>query len=338
MQAPQQFKAYRTFQEDGVIRSRFVEMAPADLDPGDVLVKTKYSTINYKDALSYNGAGKIMRKYPTVAGIDMAGTVETSADPRFRHGDKVIVHAYDMGVAHDGGYAEYARVPADWVVRRSPDMTAFEAMTLGTAGYTAALAIELMQHNGLKPANGPVIVNGATGGVGSVAIDILSKLGYHVVALTGKADEETYLRSIGAAEIMDRQSLDLSKIRPLDKATWAGAVDNLGGDVLAWMLSTMKQWGTVASVGLAADAKLNTTVMPFILRGVQLLGINSSEGAMPLRQKLWDRLANEWKPSRVQAKVRTIDFAELPSHFDAFLKGMIRGRTVVRIGADLVGN
>jgi acrylyl-CoA reductase (NADPH) len=338
MQAPQQFKAYRTFQEDGVIRSRFVEMAPADLDPGDVLVKTKYSTINYKDALSYNGAGKIMRKYPTVAGIDMAGTVETSADPRFRHGDKVIVHAYDMGVAHDGGYAEYARVPADWVVRRSPHMTAFEAMTLGTAGYTAALAIELMQHNGLKPANGPVIVNGATGGVGSVAIDILSKLGYHVVALTGKADEEAYLRSIGAVEIMDRQSLDLSRIRPLDKATWAGAVDNLGGDVLAWMLSTMMQWGTVASVGLAADAKLNTTVMPFILRGVQLLGINSSEGAMPLRQKLWDRLANEWKPSRVQAKVRTIDFAELPSHFDAFLKGMIRGRTVVRIGADLVGN
>jgi acrylyl-CoA reductase (NADPH) len=338
MQAPQQFKAYRTFQEDGVIRSRFVEMAPADLDPGDVLVRTKYSTINYKDALSYNGAGKIMRKYPTVAGIDMAGTVETSADPRFRHGDKVIVHAYDMGVAHDGGYAEYARVPADWVVRRSPDMTAFEAMTLGTAGYSAALAIELMQHNGLAPANGPVIVSGATGGVGSVAIDILSKLGYHVVALTGKADEETYLRSIGAAEIMDRQSLDLSRIRPLDKATWAGAVDNLGGDVLAWMLSTMKQWGTIASVGLAADAKLNTTVMPFILRGVQLLGVNSSEGAMPLRQKLWDRLANQWKPSRVQAKVRTIDFDELPSHFDAFLKGMIRGRTVVRIGADPVGN
>jgi alcohol dehydrogenase len=338
MQAPQHFKAYRTFQEDGVVRSRFVEMAPTDLDPGNVLVRTKYSTINYKDALSYNGSGRIMRKYPTVAGIDMAGTVETSADPRFRHGDKVIVHAYDMGVAHDGGYSEYVRVPADWVVRRSPDMTAFEAMTLGTAGYTAALAIELMQHNGLTPASGPVIVNGATGGVGSVAIDILSKLGYHVVALTGKADEETYLRSIGAAEIMARQSLDLTKLRPLDKATWAGAIDNLGGDVLAWLLSTMKQWGTVASVGLAADVKLNTTVMPFILRGVQLLGVNSSEGAMPLRQKLWDRLASQWKPSRVQAKVRTIDFDELPSHFDAFLKGMIRGRTVVRIGADAVGN
>ena len=338
MQAVSHFKAYRTFQEDGVVRSRFVEMAPDELDPGDVLVKTKYSTINYKDALSYNGAGKIMRKYPTVAGIDMAGTVETSADPRFKHGDKVIVHAYDMGVAHDGGYAEYVRVPAGWVVRRSPDMTAFEAMTLGTAGYTAALAIELMQHNGLAPANGPVIVDGATGGVGSVAIDILGKLGYHVVALTGKAEEEAYLRSIGAAEILARQSIDVSKIRPLDKATWAGAIDNLGGDVLAWMLSTMKQWGTVASVGLAADAKLNTTVMPFILRGVQLLGINSSEGPMALRQKLWDRLAREWKPSRVQAKVRTIDFDELPTHFEAFLKGMIRGRTVVRIGQDPVGN
>jgi acrylyl-CoA reductase (NADPH) len=334
----QKFKAYRTFQDDSNVSSRFVEMTVDELDPGDVVVKTKYSTINYKDALSYKGAGKIMRKYPTVAGIDMAGTVETSADPRFRHGDKVIVHAYDMGVAHDGGYAEYARVPADWVVRRSPDMTAFEAMTLGTAGFTAALAIELMQHNGLKPANGPVIVSGATGGVGSVAIDILDKLGYHVVALTGKAEEETYLRSIGASEVMSRQTLDLASIKPLGKSLWAGAIDNLGGDVLAWMLSTMKQWGTVASIGLAADAGLNTTVMPFILRGVALLGINSSEGPMAMRQKLWDRLAKEWKPSRAQSKVRTIDFDELPTHFDAFLKGMIRGRTVVRIGADPVGN
>jgi len=338
MQTVQHFKAYRTFQEDGVVRSRFVEMGPDELDPGDVLVRTKYSTINYKDALSYSGAGKIMRKYPTVGGIDMAGTVETSADPRFRHGDKVIVHAYDMGVAHDGGYAEYVRAPGDWIVRRPSDMTAFEAMTLGTAGYTAALAIELMQHNGLRPGSGPVIVDGATGGVGSVAIDILSKLGYHVVALTGKAEEEPYLKSIGATEILARQTIDLTKIRPLDRATWAGAVDNLGGDLLAWVLSTMKVGGTVASVGLAADAKLNTSVMPFILRGVHLLGVDSANTPMPLRQKLWDRLAREWRPSRVQSKVRTIDFAELPTHFDAFLKGMVRGRTVVRIGADPVGN
>src|SRR5207253_6511411 len=248
-------------------------MTVDELDPGDVVVKTKYSTINYKDALSYNGAGKIMRKYPTVAGIDMAGTVDTSADPRFKHGDKVIVHAYDLGVAHDGGYAEYVRVPGDWVVRRSPNMTAFEAMTLGTAGFTAALAIELMQHNGLTPRSGSVIVDGATGGVGSVAIDVLAKLGYHVVALTGKEQETAYLKSIGANEVLARQSLDFSKIRPLDKATWAGAVDHLGGEVLAWLLSTMKIGGTVASVGLAADHKLDTTVMPSILRSVHLLGV-----------------------------------------------------------------
>ena len=333
----QKFKAYRTYEDNKAVFSRFVEVSLDELDPGDVVVKTKYSTINYKDALSYNGAGKIMRKYPTVGGIDMAGTVEASSDPRFKHGDKVIVHAYDMGVAHDGGYAEYVRVPADWIVRRSPNMTAFEAMTLGTAGFTAALAIELMQHNGLTPRGGPVIVDGATGGVGSVAIDILAKLGYQVVALTGKERETDYLKSIGAGEILVRQSLDLASIRPLDKATWAGAIDNLGGDVLAWMLSTMKIAGTVASVGLAADAKLNTTVMPFILRGVQLLGVDSATCPMPLRQKLWDRLANEWRPSRAQAHVTTIDFADLPMHFDTFLKGTVRGRTVVRIGADIAG-
>jgi putative YhdH/YhfP family quinone oxidoreductase len=333
----QKFKAYRTFQEDGAVTSRFVDMGVDELDPGEVVIRTKYSTINYKDALSYNGAGKIMRKYPTVAGIDMAGTVETSSDSRFKHGDKVIVHAYDFGVSHDGGYSEYVRAPADWVVRRSSNMTAFEAMTLGTAGFTAAQAIEAMQHNGLTPRSGPVIVNGATGGVGSVAVDILSKLGYHVVALTGKEKESDYLRSIGASEVVLRQSLDLAKIKPLDRATWAGAIDNLGGDHLAWMLSTMKQAGVVASIGLAADYKLNTTVMPLILRGVYLLGINSAEVPMPLRQKLWDRLANEWRPSRVQSKVVTIDFVDLPTHFDAFLKGTARGRTVVRVGADTAG-
>jgi acrylyl-CoA reductase (NADPH) len=331
------FKAYRTFQENDRVTSRFVEMTLDELDPGEVVVKTKYSTINYKDALSYKGAGKIMRKYPTVAGIDMAGTVDTSSDSRFKHGDKVIVHAYDLGVAHDGGYSEYVRVPADWVVRRSPNMTAFEAMTLGTAGFTAAQAIEAMQHNGLTSRSGPVIVSGATGGVGSVAIDILSKLGYHVVALTGKEKEGDYLKSIGASEIVLRQSIDFSKARPLDRAMWAGAVDNLGGEVLAWMLSTAKNGGTVSSIGLAADSRLNTTVMPFILRGVCLLGINSAECAMPLRQKLWDRLANEWRPSRVQARVVTIDFADLPTHFDAVLKGSVRCRPVVRVGADTAG-
>jgi len=330
----QKFKAYRTFQDDKVISSRFVEMSPEELDPGDVVVRTKYSTINYKDALSYNGTGKIMRKFPTVGGIDMAGTVETSADPRFKRGDKVIVHAYDFGVAHDGGYAEYARVPGDWVVRRPEGMTAFDAMTLGTAGFTAAQAIMLMEHNGLKPANGPVVVTGATGGVGSVAIEILAKLGYDVVAITSKEEETPYLRGLGAKDVRSRQSIDLANIRPLDKAAWAGAIDNLGGDLLAWLLSTMAIGGTVASVGLAAGPKLNTTVMPFILRGVHLLGVDSANCPMAVRQMIWNKLAVAWRPNRVHDQARTIDFDDLPTHFDAYLKGLVRGRTVVRIGAD----
>jgi len=328
------FKAYRTFEQDKVVSSRFVELSLDDLDAGDVVVRTKYSTINYKDALSHNGTGRIMRKYPTVAGIDMAGTVESSADPRWKKGDKVIVHGYDMGVAHDGGYAEYVRVPGDWIVRRPESMTAFDAMTMGTAGYTAALAIMLMEHNGLKPANGPVAVTGATGGVGSVAVEILAKSGYHVVAITGKPEERDYLTGLGAKEVLDRRTIDLAKIRPLEKATWAGAVDNLGGDLLAWLLATMKVGGMVGAVGLAADMKLATSVAPFILRGVGLLGADSANTPMAVRQKVWNKLAVEWRPDVVHDLVRTIDFDELPTHFDPYLKGMVRGRTVVRIGAD----
>ena len=228
-------------------------------------------------------------------------------------------------------------MPADWVVRRPESMTAFDAMTLGTAGFTAALAVMLMEHNGLTPAAGPVAVTGATGGVGSVATEILSKIGYHVVAITGKKEESDYLRSIGAKEVLLRQSLDLGNIRPLGKATWAGVVDNLGGDLLASLLSTMNVGGTVAAVGLAADAKLHTTVMPFILRGVRLLGVDSVNCPMAIRQKLWNKLAVEWRPDVVHDLVRTIDFDELPTHFDPFLKGLVRGRTVVRIAPDTHG-
>ena len=332
---PNKFKAYRTFEENGQIHSRFVDMKLDELDAGDVVVRTKYSTINYKDALSYNGAGRIMRKFPTVAGIDMSGTVESSSDPRWKKGDKVIVHAYDMGVSHDGGYAEMVRVPGDWIVRRPESMTAFDAMTLGTAGFTAAQAIHLMQHNGLKPENGPVAVSGATGGVGCVAIEVLAKLGYHVVAITGKAKEDgDWLKSIGAREVVALQSIDFTRIRPLGPATYAGAIDNLGGDMLAWLLSMQRIGGTVAAVGLAADMKLHTTVAPFILRGVHLLGTDSANCPMSLRQTLWNRLAVDWRPDRVHDQVRTIDFDDLPTHFDAYIKGMIRGRTVVRIGRD----
>jgi len=331
------FKAYRTFEENNAVTSRFVEMSQDELDPGEVVVKTKYSTINFKDALSYDGAGRIMRKYPTNAGIDMAGTVESSTDARWKRGDKVIVHAYDMGVAHDGGYAEYVRVPGDWVVRRPESMTAFDAMTLGTAGFTAAQAIMLMERNGLAPDKGPVAVTGATGGVGSVAVEILAKIGYHVVAITGKEEETNYLKGLGAKEVLARQSIDLAKIRPLEKASWAGAVDNLGGDVLSWLLARMKVGGTVGAVGLAAGMKLNTTVAPFILRGVCLLGADSVNCPMSLRQKIWNKLAVEWRPDRVHDQVRTIDFGDLPTHFDAYIKGLVRGRTVVKIAADPVG-
>jgi putative YhdH/YhfP family quinone oxidoreductase len=330
----QTFKAYRTFQDDSCIASRFVDLSLDELDPGDVVIRTKYSTINYKDALSYSGAGRIMRKYPTVAGIDMAGTVERSNDPRWKRGDKVIVTGYDMGVSHDGGYAEYVRVPADWIVRRPESMTAFDAMTLGTAGFTAALAIHLMQHNGLTPESGPVAITGATGGVGSVAVEILSKLGCQVTAITGKQEGVRYLREIGATDVLLRQSVDVAKVKPLEKATWAGAIDNLGGDMLAWLLATSKVAGRVAAVGLAADMKLTTSVAPFILRGVQLLGVDSVNCPMDLRQTLWNKLAVDWRPDRVHDQVRTIDFDELPTHFDAYLKGTVRGRTVVRIGAD----
>lgn len=330
----QTFKAYRTFQENDSVYSRFVNLNADELDPGEVVVRTKYSTINYKDALSYNGAGKIMRKFPTNGGIDMAGTVDSSKDPRFKRGDKVIVHAYEFGVAHDGGYSEVVRVPADWVVRRPESMTAFDAMTLGTAGFTAAQAIMLMEQNGLKPSNGPVAVTGATGGVGSVAVEILAKIGYEVVAITGKPEETDYLKQLGAKDVITRNSIDMAKIRPLEKSTWAGAIDNLGGEILAWLLAGSRIAGTVAAVGLAADYKLNTTVMPFILRGVHLLGVDSANCPMPLRQTIWNKLAVDWRPDRVHDQVRTIDFEDLPTHFDPYLKGMVRGRTVVRIAPD----
>jgi len=327
----QTFKAYRTFEQDNVVASRFVDMSLDDLDPGEVVIRTKYSTINYKDALSYKGTGKIMRKFPTVAGIDLAGTVESSGDPRFKRGDKVIVTGYDLGVSHDGGYSEYCRVPADWIVRRPESMTAFDAMTLGTAGFTAALAIHLMQHNGLVPDAGPVAVTGATGGVGSVAIEILSKLGYRVVAITGKARESDYLRDIGASDVMLRSSLEFSKIRPLEKSTWAGAVDNLGGDMLSWLLATSKIAGTVAAVGLAADMKLDTSVAPFILRGVSLLGIDSVMAPKARRLAAWARLARDLDGAALDLIAREIGLAESIAAAADLLAGKVRGRLVVNV-------
>lgn len=328
------FKALLIEDHEGVVKSGFVQLDESRLDAGEVTIRVAYSSVNYKDALAATGAGKIIRRFPCVGGIDLSGTVIASADPRFTAGDAVIATSFDIGVAHHGGYAEIARVPGDWVVPLPAGLSLFEAMALGTAGFTAALGIVRMEENGLRPDKGPVIVTGATGGVGSLAVDMLAKLGYHVVALTGKESEVDYLRSLGAAEVMLRQSLDLSKIRPLDRARWAGAVDNLGGDVLAWIASTMQQGGTIASIGLAASMSLNTTVAPFILRGVSLLGIDSGYIREPYRRGVWQRLAGDLRPPHLASMAHRIGFDELPATFAEFIAGRAKGRVVVDIGGN----
>jgi len=295
------------------------------------VIKTAFSSVNFKDALAATGAGKIVRRFPCIGGVDACGTVASSTDARFKQGDPVICTGFDLGVAHDGGYSEYIRVPAGWLVALPKGLTLFEAMALGTAGFTAGLAVERMEHDGLKPGNGPVIVTGATGGVGSLAIDILAGAGYRVTALTGKSGEVDYLKGLGAQEVLLRGSLELSKIKPLDKATWAGAVDNLGGDVLAWLAATMQVGGTLASIGLAASHTLNTTVMPFILRGVSLLGVDSVNASIAMRQKVWQRLASELKPRHLSDMCTTVALEQLPAVFDKLLKGQARGRTVVKL-------
>ena len=328
------FKALLIEERDGKVSSGFTTLDESRLDPGDVTIRVAYSSVNYKDALAATGAGRIIRRFPCVGGIDLAGTVVASDDPRFKAGDPVIATSFDIGVAHHGGYAEIARVPGDWVVLLPAGLTLFDAMALGTAGFTAALAIVRMEENRLRPENGPVIVTGATGGVGSLAVDMLARRGYHVVALTGKAAEAGYLRELGAAEVMLRQDIDLTKLRPLDRARWAGAVDNLGGDILAWIASTMMQGGTIASIGLAASMSLNTSVAPFILRGVSLLGVDSGYIGEPYRRGIWQRLAADLRPPHLASMTRRVAFAELPALFDEYIAGRARGRVVVDIGGE----
>ena len=329
----EKFKAFKITEVDKKVQAGFTEFTLDQLDPGEVVVRVAYSDVNYKDALAATGKGRILLRPECIGGIDFSGTVVSSSDARFAKGDAVLATGFDIGVKHHGGYAEYARVPADWLVKAPQGLTLWEAMAFGTAGFTAGLAVVRMEQNGLRPENGPVIVDGATGGVGSIAVDALARLGYKVTALTGKAGEVDYLKKIGASEVKLRSELDLSKIRPLDKATWAGAVDNLGGEALAWMASTMKVGGCIASIGLAAGTALNTTVLPFILRGVSLLGVDSVNCPMPVRQEVWRRLAGDMRPAHLKEITRTIPFAELPSVFDKFIGAQIRGRVVVDLNA-----
>ena len=324
------FKAYKlTETPEKKIRAEFVDMTLDELDPGDVVIRVAYSDVNYKDALAATGKGKILRRASCVGGIDLAGTVVSSTNRSFAKGDAVVGIGFDLGVSHHGGYAQYARVPAQWLMKLPQGMTLWDAMAFGTAGYTAGIAIVRMEHEGLRPSSGPVVVNGATGGVGSIAIAALARLGYHVVALTGKESEADWLKKLGAKEILLRQSLNLEKIKPLDRSTWAGAVDNLGGPVLSWMCSTMKDNGVIASIGLAASPALNTTVMPFILRGARLLGINSGESSNDVRETVWRRLGSDMKPPLLKEMARTVPFSQLPGVFDDFIGARVNRRVVV---------
>jgi len=326
------FRAYRIDRQDDKIVSDFQELTLDDLTEGNVVVRVSHSTINYKDALAATGTGKILRHYPLNGGIDLAGVVVSSEDNDFQPGTKVLVNGCGLSETVDGGYSEYARVDSKSLVTIPDGMTAFEVMQIGTAGYTAALAIHRMEQNGQSPEQGPVVVTGATGGVGSVAIDMLNARGYEVVALTGKNDEEDYLRQIGASQILLRDQLDLGK-RPMEKALWAGAIDNLGGDYLTWLTRTVDYGGNIASIGLAASISLQTTVLPFILRAVCLLGINSVDTPRNLRHVVWARIGGDLKPRHLDIiGHRTISFDELPDAFQAYIDGTIKGRTVVEIG------
>jgi NADPH2:quinone reductase len=324
------FRAFRITNEGGQIRGGIVAASLEELTAGGVVIKTGYSSVNYKDALAATGTGRILRRFPLIGGIDAAGVVVSSADAAVAVGTPVLVTGYDLGVANDGGYAEYVRVPAEWVVPLPSGLTAFEAMTLGTAGFTAALAIVRLEQNGLRPGQGPVVVTGATGGVGSVAIACLARRGYEVTAITGKDTEAEYLRQLGAADIVSRRTLEIGT-RPLEKATWAGAVDAVGGDLLAWLTRTTNYWGGIASTGLTGGIDVRTTVMPFILRGVSILGIDSVMCPMDIRREVWRRLATDMKPANLAAIGREIDLDGLPAAFTTFLNGAARGRFVVRV-------
>ncbi len=327
-----QFRAFRIDNKDGEIVAGFQTLTLDDLSPGNVVIRVTHSTINYKDALAATGAAKILRQFPLNGGIDLAGVVVSSEDKAFRPGSEVLVNGCGLSETVDGGYSEYARVDSNSLVAIPDGMTAFEAMQIGTAGYTAALAIHRMEQNGQLPDGGPIVVTGATGGVGSVAIDMLAGRGYEVVALTGKAAEEAYLREIGARRILIRGKVDLGK-RPMEKVLWGGAIDNLGGDYLTWLTRTVDYGGNIASIGLAASAVLNTTVLPFILRAVCLLGINSVDTPSDLRRTVWTRIGGDLKPQHLDTiGHKTITFDELPDAFQAYIDGKITGRIVVQIG------
>lgn len=332
---PARFRALRVRSESGH-QAAFEQIGIADLSAGEVVIRVAWSGINYKDALAVTGKGKILRGSPRTPGIDLSGTVVESADARYTPGQKVLVTGCNIGEQLDGGYSEYARLPASAIVPLPEGLSLAEAMAIGTAGFTAAFALRRMLENHQKPEMGSILVTGPTGGVGSIAVALFKKEGFHVTALTGKADTaKDYLSRLGADVVLDRASQTMGS-KPLEAGLWGGAVDNLGGPTLNWLTRTVKPWGNVASIGLAQAHTLETTVMPFILRGVSLLGIHSVECPREWRLALWEKLRADWKPAGLMEHIvsRTIGLDELPAACEDLIAGRVTGRTLVRVAGD----
>lgn len=306
-----------------------------DLPAGEVLVAVEYSTLNYKDGLCLGSGGGLVRQYPHVPGIDFAGRVEASSDPRYQVGDAVILTGWRVGESHWGGYAQKARVKADWLVPLPTGLTTRQAMALGTAGFTAMLALQALEQHGLSPEQGPVLVTGAAGGVGSIAVALLAAAGYEVAAVTGRPETHAYLTSLGAHQLIDRAELNTPSTKPLESETWAGCIDAVGGTMLARILGQMRLRASVAAVGLAGGAQLNATVIPFLLRGVNLLGIDSVLQPYARRLAAWERLALQMPLDLLEATIQMASLHDLPELGQAILAGQVRGRVVVDVNAGL---
>lgn len=326
------FRAILLEESDGKVTVQLTELDEAELPEEEVTVAVEYSTLNYKDGMVLNGLGRLVRSYPHVPGVDFAGTVEASSSAAFKPGDKVVLTGWRVGEMHWGGYAEKARVKADWLVPLPQGLTTKRAMAIGTAGFTAMLAIMALEKHGVTPDKGEVLVTGAAGGVGSVAIAVLHKLGYRVTASTGRAETHEYLKGLGATTIIDRAEIATPSGRPLDKERWSGCIDSVGGSTLACVLPQIHYRGSVASVGLAGGNKLETTVIPFLLRGVNLLGIDSVMSPPAERKEAWARLARDLPMEKLDAMIHEATLADLPALANDILKGRIRGRVVVDVG------
>ena len=327
------FKALQTSENtDGRFETRVVERTTDQLPAGDVLIRVGYSSLNYKDALSASGNRGVTRTYPHTPGIDAAGTVEESSVGEFAKGDEVIVTGFDLGMNTAGGFGQYIRVPASWVIKRPAGLSLREAMILGTAGLTAALCIDKLEHAGLEPGGAPVLVSGATGGVGSIAVALLSHLGYSVAAVTGKADQTEFLKALGASEILDRTAVQAGVEKPILKEQWGGAVDTVGGDILFNIVKSLQRGASVACCGLTAGTGFQANVLPFILRGVNLLGVDSVEIPLVVKASMWDKLSLQWKLPNLDDLVREISLQELPAEIERILAGQQVGRMLVRLG------